>query len=81
MLATDMASFNKTFHGINYPWVKSAATSLVTRPQEAAGSNPISDGVYNSIAVNAPEMVGVPAGNLNYILKYLEKRGVIYEKD
>ena len=43
-----------------------------------AVANLMLDGGFNQEGVNAPEMVGAPTGNLNYILKYLEERGVIY---
>jgi len=40
--------------------------------------NLLLDGGYPVDGVSAPEMVGSKAGNLQYILKYLEERKVIY---
>ena len=41
--------------------------------------NLLLDGGFNKQGVNAPENVGEGAGNLAYILKYLEERGVKYK--
>lgn len=43
-----------------------------------AVANLILDGGYKTEGVSAPELVGATEGNLAYILKYLEERGVIY---
>ena len=44
-----------------------------------AVANLILDGGFSTTGVNAPETVGTSDGNLTYILKYLEERGVIYK--
>ncbi len=46
-----------------------------------AAANLLLDGGYTEIGVGAPEMLGAGAGNLGYILKYLEERKVIYHKE
>ena len=43
-----------------------------------AVANLLLDGGFSIQGVSAPEMVGAKAGNLQYILKYLEERQVIY---
>ncbi|HSH19028.1 MAG TPA: saccharopine dehydrogenase C-terminal domain-containing protein [Draconibacterium sp.] len=43
-----------------------------------AVANLMLDGGYSKEGVSAPELVGEREGNLKYILKYLEERGVIY---
>ncbi len=43
-----------------------------------AVANLMLDGGFESHGVNAPETVGAGQGNLTYILKYLEERGVHY---
>ena len=43
-----------------------------------AVANLLLDGGYSPTGVSAPEMVGAKDGNLQYILKYLEERKVIY---
>jgi saccharopine dehydrogenase-like NADP-dependent oxidoreductase len=43
-----------------------------------AVANLMLDEGFNKIGVNAPEIIGAGSGNLNYILKYLEERKVIY---
>ncbi|NOR74388.1 MAG: hypothetical protein GQ525_04445 [Draconibacterium sp.] len=43
-----------------------------------AVANLMLDGGFKTVGVNAPETVGTGEGNLTYILKYLEERGVIY---
>ncbi len=44
-----------------------------------AVANLMLDGGFSTIGVSAPETVGTTDGNLAYILKYLEERGVIYK--
>lgn len=44
----------------------------------AAVANLLLDDGFNESGVNAPEALGEQPGNLAYILKYLEERGVIY---
>ncbi len=44
-----------------------------------AVANLMLDGGFSTIGVSAPETVGTTDGNLTYILKYLEERGVIYK--
>lgn len=44
-----------------------------------AVANLMLDGGFKTVGVNAPEMVGEAPGNLGYIFKYLEERGVIYK--
>jgi saccharopine dehydrogenase-like NADP-dependent oxidoreductase len=44
-----------------------------------AVANLMLDGGFNTMGVSAPEMVGTGEGNMAYILKYLEERGVIYK--
>jgi saccharopine dehydrogenase-like NADP-dependent oxidoreductase len=44
-----------------------------------AVANLIIDGGFNKEGVSAPETVGEAPGNLGYILKYLEERGVHYK--
>jgi len=41
-------------------------------------ANLMLDGGFSAIGVSAPEIVGEIPGNLGYILKYLEERGVHY---
>ena len=43
-----------------------------------AVANLMLDGGYKTEGVSAPELLGIGEGNLSYILKYLEERGVIY---
>ena len=43
-----------------------------------AVANLMLDKGFNKIGVIAPEIIGAGSGNLNYILKYLEERKVIY---
>jgi len=43
-----------------------------------AVANLMLDGGFNIEGVSAPEIVGAGEGNLAYILKYLEERGVVY---
>jgi lysine 6-dehydrogenase len=43
-----------------------------------AAANLLLDGDFSTIGVNPPEYLGEAEGNLTYILKYLEERGVIY---
>lgn len=43
-----------------------------------AVANLLLDNGFTKEGVNAPEAVGAEAGNLSYILKYLEERNVIY---
>jgi saccharopine dehydrogenase-like NADP-dependent oxidoreductase len=43
-----------------------------------AVANLMLDGGFTMKGVSAPETVGAQSGNLGYILKYLEERGVIY---
>ena len=45
----------------------------------AAAANLLLDGGFTIQGVNPPEYVGEAEGNLTYILKYLEERGVIYK--
>lgn len=45
-----------------------------------AVANLLLDQGYTTAGVSAPEMVGAPEGNLQYILKYLEERNVIYHQ-
>ncbi|MCG6188471.1 saccharopine dehydrogenase family protein [Maribellus maritimus] len=47
----------------------------------AAVANLILDNGFSKPGVNPPEFVGEDDGNLTYILKYLEERGVIYQKE
>ncbi|WP_340114343.1 saccharopine dehydrogenase family protein [Maribellus mangrovi] len=44
-----------------------------------AVANLMVDGGFDEFGVHAPEIVGAGAGNLAYILKYLEERNVIYK--
>jgi saccharopine dehydrogenase-like NADP-dependent oxidoreductase len=44
-----------------------------------AVANLMLDGGFDIEGVSAPETVGTGAGNLTYILKYLEERNVIYQ--
>lgn len=44
-----------------------------------AVANLILDGGFSATGVSAPETVGEAPGNLNYVLKYLEERGVKYK--
>jgi saccharopine dehydrogenase-like NADP-dependent oxidoreductase len=44
-----------------------------------AVANLILDGGFSKPGVNPPEFVGEKEGNLSYILKYLEERGVVYK--
>lgn len=44
-----------------------------------AMANLLLDGGYSVQGVSAPEMVGAKSGSLQYILKYLEERKVIYQ--
>lgn len=46
----------------------------------AAGASLLLDGGITTDGVCAPEWIGEGEGNLAYILKYLEERGVIYNK-
>ena len=46
-----------------------------------AVANLLLDGGYKTIGVSAPEMLGAHDGNLQYILKYLEERNVIYHRN
>ena len=41
-------------------------------------ANLMLDGEFSTLGVSAPETVGTGEGNLTYILKYLEERGVKY---
>lgn len=43
-----------------------------------AVANLMLDGRFSTIGVSAPETVGIGEGNLTYVLKYLEERGVEY---
>lgn len=43
-----------------------------------AVANLMLDGGFETEGVSAPEMVGFGKGNLGYIIRYLEERGVIY---
>ncbi|MBN1985557.1 MAG: saccharopine dehydrogenase NADP-binding domain-containing protein [Prolixibacteraceae bacterium] len=45
----------------------------------AAVANLILDGGFSKTGVNPPEFVGEKEGNLTYILKYLNERGVVYK--
>ncbi len=45
-----------------------------------AAANLLLDKGYTKYGVSAPEMVGAVEGNLQYILKYLEERNVIYQQ-
>ncbi|QGY42762.1 NAD-dependent epimerase/dehydratase family protein [Maribellus comscasis] len=47
----------------------------------AAVVNLMLDGGFSKPGVNPPEFVGENDGNLTYILKYLEERGVIYQTE
>ncbi|HKI88925.1 MAG TPA: saccharopine dehydrogenase C-terminal domain-containing protein [Draconibacterium sp.] len=47
----------------------------------AAAANLLLDGGFTKKGVNPPEYVGEAEGNLTYILKYLEERGVIYKRN
>lgn len=38
----------------------------------------LSEGLYNHTGVSAPEFLGKDAGNLNFLLKRLKERGVVY---
>ena len=46
----------------------------------AAAANLLLDGGFAQKGVNPPEYVGEAEGNLTYILKYLEERGVAYKR-
>jgi saccharopine dehydrogenase-like NADP-dependent oxidoreductase len=44
-----------------------------------AAANLLLDGGFSTLGVNPPEYLGEAEGNLTYILKYLEERGVVYK--